>query len=210
MMTPEDHRDQHWDDDNESEKMSLSDALSIVDDYLVFNQEHDNFKEALQIVSEAAEDYNYFANGESRQSYRAKLTGMQSRARQEGRNENRTYIEKAICKDNEISIYGDYKPDDINELNITFKGGEELHLEPVTYGHWELPEPDCDEDGYKIPPRVVICSNCQKPNSLPVSRYCSECGSRNEGHAKPIMPQHDNLKDKLFDEAVEDIRKENE
>ena len=25
------------------------------------------------------------------------------------------------------------------------------------------------------------------------------------GHAKPIMPQHDNLKDKLFDEAVEEL-----
>ena len=27
------------------------------------------------------------------------------------------------------------------------------------------------------------------------------------GHAKPIMPQHDNLKDKLFDEAVEELAK---
>ena len=127
MMTPEDHRDQHWDEDNEPEKMSLSDAISIVDDYLVFNQEHDNFKEALQIVSEAAEDYNYFANGESRQSYRAKLTGLQSRARQEGRNENRTYIEKQICEEHAVTIYGDYEP--TNELLIRFdKSGQAVRM----------------------------------------------------------------------------------
>ena len=184
MMTPEEHRDQHWDEDNEPEKMSLSDAISIVDDYLVFNQEHDNFKEALQIVSEAAEDYNYFANGESRQSYRAKLTGLQSRARQEGRNENREYFEKAICQNNEISIYGDYKPDDINELNITFKGGEELHLEPVTYGHWEPCEPEYTKDGETILKNIMFCSNCQKANKLPVGKYCTECGSWNKGHGK--------------------------
>lgn len=156
MMTPEDHRDQHWDEDNETGKMSLSDAISIVDDYLVFNQEHDNFNEALRIVSEAAEDYNFFANGESRQSYRAKLTGMQSRARQEGRNENRIYIEKAICKDNEISIYGDYEP--IGRLLIRFtKSGKAVCLRKLN-----------------------------------------------------VMPNHDTTIDALFDEAVEDIRKENE
>ena len=156
MMTPEEYGAEHWDEDNEPEKMSLSDAISIVDDYLVFNQEHDNFKEALQIVSEAAEDYNYFANGENRQAYRAKLTGMQSRARQEGRNENRTYIEKAICKDNEISIYGDYEP--INELLIRFdKSGQAVRMRKLN-----------------------------------------------------VMPNHDTKIDALFDEAVEDIRKEHE
>lgn len=156
MMTFEEHRDQHPYDDNEPEKMSLSDALSIVDDYLVFNQEHDNFNEALKIVSEAAEDYNYFANGESRQSYRAKLTGMQSRARQEGRNENREYIEKQICKDNEIQIYGDYKP--IDTLLIRFsKSGQAIRLRKLN-----------------------------------------------------IMPNHDTTIDALFDDAVEDIRKEHE
>ena len=156
MMTPEEYGAEHWDENNEPEKMSLSDALSIVDDYLVFNQEHDNFKEALQIVSEAAEDYNYFANGESRQSYRAKLTGMQSRARQEGRNENREYFERKICKDKEISIYGEYEP--IDELVIRFeKIGKAVRLRLLN-----------------------------------------------------IMPNHDTTIDALFDEAVEDIRKETE
>ena len=156
MMTPEDHRDQHWDEDNEPEKMSLSDAISIVDDYFTFHEEPANFEEALQIVIEAAEDYNYFANGESRQSYRAKLTGLQSRARQEGRNENRTYIEKQICQDKEITIYGEYEP--IGELVIRF-----------------------DKIGKAVRMR-----------------------------AWNIMPNHDTTIDALFDEAVEDIRKETE
>ena len=47
-------------------------------------------------------------------------------------------------------------------------------------GYWETPEPDYARDGTRLPIRVAICSECQKPNKLPVGRYCSECGSRNK------------------------------
>lgn len=47
-------------------------------------------------------------------------------------------------------------------------------------GYWETPEPDYARDGTRLPIRVAICSECQKPNRLPVGRYCSECGSRNK------------------------------
>ena len=185
MMTPEEYRQEHWDEDNApEEEMTLNEALSIVDSYITFGDEKDNFREALEKVYSAAEDYNYFSNGESRQAYRASLTAKESRARQEGRKENRNYIEKAICKDNELTIYGDYKPSEVNELNLIFKNGDELHLEPITYGYWETPEPDYDREGNKLLSRVAICSNCQKPNRLPTGRYCSECGSWNKGHGK--------------------------
>ena len=156
MMTPEEYGAEHWDENNESDEITLSDALEVVDAYLTFNEERDNLREALEKVYSAAEDYNYFANGESRQSYRAKLTGMQSRARQEGRNENRTYIEKQICEEHAITIYGDYEP--TNELLIRF-----------------------EKIGKAVRMRILN-----------------------------IMPNHDTVIDALFDEAVEDIRKENE
>lgn len=47
-------------------------------------------------------------------------------------------------------------------------------------GYWETPELDYARDGTRLPIRVAICSECQKPNKLPVGRYCSECGSRNK------------------------------
>ena len=46
-------------------------------------------------------------------------------------------------------------------------------------GFWEAPDPDYDRDGFRLPNHVAICSNCQKPNRLPVGRFCSECGSYN-------------------------------
>lgn len=53
-------------------------------------------------------------------------------------------------------------------------------LESERTGYWETPEPDYARDGTRLPVRVAICSECQKPNRLPVGRYCSECGSRNK------------------------------
>ena len=53
-------------------------------------------------------------------------------------------------------------------------------LESERTGYWETPEPDYARDGTRLPIRVAICSECQKPNKLPVGRYCSECGSRNK------------------------------
>lgn len=54
-------------------------------------------------------------------------------------------------------------------------------LESERTGHWETPEPDYDKDGTRLLSRVAICSECQKPNKLPVGRYCSNCGSYNAG-----------------------------
>ena len=56
---------------------------------------------------------------------------------------------------------------------------ESLENEPRN-GYWEAPDPDYDRDGERIPIRVAICSECQKPNRLPVGTYCTECGSRNK------------------------------
>ena len=53
-------------------------------------------------------------------------------------------------------------------------------LESERTGYWETPEPDYARGGTRLPIRVAICSECQKPNKLPVGRYCSECGSRNK------------------------------
>ena len=53
--------------------------------------------------------------------------------------------------------------------------------ENIRTGYWETPEPDYARDGTRLPIRVAICSECQKPNKLPVGRYCSNCGSYNAG-----------------------------
>lgn len=56
---------------------------------------------------------------------------------------------------------------------------EDKNISEDKKGYWEAPDPDYDRDGERIPIRVAICSECQKPNRLPVGRYCSECGSCN-------------------------------
>lgn len=56
---------------------------------------------------------------------------------------------------------------------------EDKNISEDKKGYWEAPDPDYDRDGERIPIRVAICSECQKPNRLPVGRYCSECGSYN-------------------------------
>ena len=133
--------------------MELSDAISVVDAYLVFDEKPDGLREAIEKVLSAAEDYNFFANGENRATYRAVLQGKENRARQEGRNENRNYFERAICENHEIAVYGDYEP--VNEFVIRF-----------------------DKSGKIVRYRKVI-----------------------------VMPNHDTMKDALFDEALDELFK---
>ena len=75
-----------------------------------------------------------------------------------------------------------------NERYLTCKALDLINNAPTVEpedlertGYWETPEPDYARDGTRLPIRVAICSECQKPNKLPVGRYCSECGSRNKG-----------------------------
>lgn len=58
------------------EKMTLNEAMSIVDDYIVLGKIHNNFVQALEVVYSAAEDWQFFAKGKSRAEYKAYLSTL--------------------------------------------------------------------------------------------------------------------------------------
>ncbi len=58
------------------EKMKLSDAMSIVDDYIVLGKIHNNFVQALEVVYSAAEDWEFFSKGKTRAEYKAYLSTL--------------------------------------------------------------------------------------------------------------------------------------
>jgi len=74
------------------------------------------------------------------------------------------------------------KPESLYPLDASIRNGV-----PVVFGreepeeeaaYWEVPDPDYDRDGARLPNLVAICSNCQKPARLPRTRYCPNCGRR--------------------------------
>ena len=58
------------------EKMTLNEAMSIVDDYIVLGKIHNNFVQALEVVYSAAEDWQFFAKGKNRAEYKAYLSTL--------------------------------------------------------------------------------------------------------------------------------------
>jgi len=62
------------------EKISLNDAMSIVDDYLVLGVIRNNFTQALEVVYSAAEDWQFFSKGRTRAEYKAYLSTLKTPA----------------------------------------------------------------------------------------------------------------------------------
>ena len=169
--------------------MKLKDAIRLIDDLTVdygnkTKEEMDELDNALDEVRYAAECWERLTGGMKFKDYMSQLGVEKVEEKTKGRIEKAEEIERAIIKDNYLELDCECKAYQINELNIKLRNGDEIHLEPVTYGHWETPEPDYDREGNKLPIRVAICSECQKPNRLPVGRYCTECGSWNKGHER--------------------------
>ena len=168
--------------------MFLYDALRIfenlnVDYGKMTKEEMDNLDNAIDEVRYAAECWERLTGGIKFKDYIARLNCEKLEEKIKGRIEKAEEVEQAIVNDNYLKL-DIAEPYNFGELNIKFEVGDEIHLEPVTYGHWETPEPDYDREGNKLPIRVAICSECQKPNRLPVGRYCTECGSWNKGHER--------------------------
>lgn len=165
----------------EDNEMTLQEAVSIVDAFIVWDEKREGFDEALRKVNEYADNMGGFTGDKTRRQFKAEIeTKLQ--------NEHYKGIQEGIKKtEDEIFAKGFYeiKNKDVRLdyacSEIVFKDahGNEVQFEPVRKGYWEAPDPDYDREGVRLPVRVAICSDCEKPSKLPAPRFCPFCGSWN-------------------------------
>ena len=159
----------------------LREAINKVEDFSIFGECPSDLAEALEQVRFGIERFLRIGG----YSYEARATRELTDAKLQAFKEGQMSVERMLVKDNYLKLNDkSLNVENVNELNIEGYYGEERHFEPVTYGYWEAPDPDYDRDGMRLPIKVCICSECQKPTKLPAPRYCPECGSWNKGHGR--------------------------
>ena len=183
-MTPEEYALNHWDENTsgtDEQELTLSEAVSIVDAFIVFDEKNDRLDEALRKVNEYADNMGGFTGDKTRLQFKRELEAKLAEEHMKGGTEGIKKVEDELFGDLFYNIRSIHvRIENISEIVFKDTHGNEVQFEPVTKGYWEVPEPDFDREGTRLPVKVAICSNCQKPSKLPTTRFCPNCGSWNK------------------------------
>ena len=183
-MTPEEYADNHWDENTsgtDEQELTLSEAVSIVDVFVVWGEKRERFDEAIRKVNEYADNMGDFTGDKTRLQFKRELEAKLQNEHRKGFEEGIKKAEEEIFKNEFYEIRTrEIRINNVSEIVFKEYGGDEVQFEPVRKGYWEVPEPDYDREGTRLPVKVAICSECQKPSKLPTTRFCPNCGSWNK------------------------------
>ena len=159
----------------------LREAINKVEDFAIFGECPSDLAEALEQVRFGIERFLHIGGYNYETKKKMELTDAKLEAFKEGQ----MSVERMLIKDNYLKLTDKtLSVKNVSEINIEGYGEDEVHFEPVRYGYWEAPDPDYDRDGERLPIKVAICSECQRPTRLPATRFCPNCGSWNKDNGR--------------------------
>ena len=165
------------------DELTLQKAVNIVEVFIVWGEKREGFDEALRMVCEYADNMGSFTGDKTRKEFKAEIEAKIQNEYFKGKKEGIQKVEEEIFKNWFYEIRNkDVRIDQVSEIVFKDDRGNEIQFEPVRKGYWETPEPDYDRDGFRLPVRVAICSECQKSSKLPTTMFCPNCGSWNKNN----------------------------
>ena len=158
---------------------TLNEAVSIVQAFITWGEKREGFDEALEKVTEFADNMSTLTGDSSVSAFRAKIELWKKAEFAKGVEKGHIETEQAMFNDMTYKLHDK----EINvsrciEIDFDGYGQDTIRFVPETVGSWEY-EPDYDREGNRVLRRVWNCSECQKPIFGKKTRFCPNCGSWN-------------------------------